>query len=1005
MTDVGARVAKTRNRVPISCSVCRRRKMKCDKAKPHCGGCIRNQTEAQCKYNDQPWTYLSNKMQLSNEVIRLKMKINKLEKVIAANNLSVDDSLENDNFTPISSDGSSPEVDPAIELSEKFDTLVIKENKVMHFGSTSFMAISSSDTALAQIFSKYGQKHLERYQDYLRLTQRLYLPGENTSQSLQEERRLVYDDVDFCLERVTDPSAIIPQQNGSASKVEEYLTSLNQILPQLSSMNALVDHFFRKAYLMFPFLDEHTFKKDVSLVLFEGSDGRGFLRVVHMCNLCTVPLLLLVLRISYMSLSVSDYDMQTSSVQDVRLARMVRSGLAIGPEFVEFAKHCVLITPSDDNVMRKITLKNIQVLLYLRLYRLHSPEDIDESFDSTIILSMLIQMVRMHGLYRDPSNFTTILQDERMHVIWRRIFYKILSLDAAQSLHFGCPLSFEEENWDTKLPELSKDEQDVYEAYVTGAQVSSTPKLRAVIMDHQVNKDIALEWEAAKLMRRSLKITLSIRRAPKKSQLTNCIREIEFFLEKKLPSFAEMLDGKGFAPNPGRYAREIPSNMIAFFVRLNLSVLVYLLTYLLYISYESDKEVQEEYAIKTLEKSLIIFKVAIAFMEYVNTDELSCIDIDKFDLQKAFYSGFEKFLSSTILISGLRALQFVFSVNLRFQDKCFCYDNLVRNFGNSADTLSVLTWFNQEILDVDTNNTVDDNFNLLLFHYLKLFYSLCRTMQESLTHCWRICMIFKLFFNHLKKNYPEKFNEMNRRYDIVHMKYKSIHSTSSPETFKKASPSSGYKMEPTEVPPTDGPKTSSSGSLEYEVFQTDDIGDVGFNADDDEFFKQLFSEADLFNQNGYGYFDFTALDQQKTKRVKRDVGPAVAIDPSLRDSGLLSRQENASENTVENTINPFETVPGGTPSQPSDLSIFGMDGMLRGVFSPESVIRPTPADSSESNGRPSASTMTSTSTSNYSPENPTGTTFVTETELKDANDVQIQSPSDGFQFSFMGSYT
>lgn len=46
---------KHRKRVPISCLNCKKRKVKCDKVKPACGGCVKNQVAHLCHYVEPVW--------------------------------------------------------------------------------------------------------------------------------------------------------------------------------------------------------------------------------------------------------------------------------------------------------------------------------------------------------------------------------------------------------------------------------------------------------------------------------------------------------------------------------------------------------------------------------------------------------------------------------------------------------------------------------------------------------------------------------------------------------------------------------------------------------------------------------------------------------------------------------------------------------------------------------------------------------------------------------------
>lgn len=50
---------RKRNRVPISCVICRRRKVKCDKQKPQCQNCIKNNVQHLCHYLEPKWAHPS----------------------------------------------------------------------------------------------------------------------------------------------------------------------------------------------------------------------------------------------------------------------------------------------------------------------------------------------------------------------------------------------------------------------------------------------------------------------------------------------------------------------------------------------------------------------------------------------------------------------------------------------------------------------------------------------------------------------------------------------------------------------------------------------------------------------------------------------------------------------------------------------------------------------------------------------------------------------------------
>ncbi|CAM9022189.1 unnamed protein product [Wickerhamomyces anomalus] len=82
---------KRRNRVPISCTICRRRKVKCDKKRPVCTACHRTGVAHLCHYIDPPWAQPLQNSEINppqepeSEVERLKEKIRQLESQLFPN--------------------------------------------------------------------------------------------------------------------------------------------------------------------------------------------------------------------------------------------------------------------------------------------------------------------------------------------------------------------------------------------------------------------------------------------------------------------------------------------------------------------------------------------------------------------------------------------------------------------------------------------------------------------------------------------------------------------------------------------------------------------------------------------------------------------------------------------------------------------------------------------------------------------------------------------------------
>ena len=70
---------KQRNRVPVSCLICKRRKVKCDKAKPACGGCVKNGVPHLCEYVEPAWSNSNGVAKSNAKNYKSKSHIGQLE--------------------------------------------------------------------------------------------------------------------------------------------------------------------------------------------------------------------------------------------------------------------------------------------------------------------------------------------------------------------------------------------------------------------------------------------------------------------------------------------------------------------------------------------------------------------------------------------------------------------------------------------------------------------------------------------------------------------------------------------------------------------------------------------------------------------------------------------------------------------------------------------------------------------------------------------------------------
>lgn len=202
-----SKIKRKRNRVPLSCTICRKRKVKCDKTRPHCNQCTKTGVAHLCHYMEQSWAEeaereLSKDTELKNlreRVKYLERTLNKLHASSAStangtpdarspsdstnkspqvienndnngnnsnhninnNSPGVANSNEDMRFKTNSNTISNNTTDNGLilnpkdkydndelDLTKQFDMLHIKNNGTIHLGATHWLAIMKGDPYL-----------------------------------------------------------------------------------------------------------------------------------------------------------------------------------------------------------------------------------------------------------------------------------------------------------------------------------------------------------------------------------------------------------------------------------------------------------------------------------------------------------------------------------------------------------------------------------------------------------------------------------------------------------------------------------------------------------------------------------------------------------------------------------------------------------------------------------------------------------------------------------------
>jgi hypothetical protein len=802
------KVKKTRNRVPTSCDHCRKRKLKCDRQKP-CGNCTKSQTEELCKYaaSAKSTSNILPKVNLNNELIKLKLQINKLERILQMNNIDISNYS---NIMPEISNNDSDtdqENDPMVSLSNQFDSMIIKENKILHSGTTSYVTFIVQDKQLAKIFEAYKKRHLLVYESYkekqkIKASEFPINFSQNhlswlTANARSEASACDIDNTSSIHFTTMDPPNAV--SNMQAKLVLDIIDDINKRLPPLYVVNVLVNHFFKFVYPLLPLINEETFKEELTLVLVPTENGGCKVAITHLQNATIISLLLLILRYAYLAVNFKDYGEDNKAIGNEFLVAMIKSGHVIDSSFILSAKNLLMALPGDDSIFKKITLRNIQVLLFLRLYQTYSPEMHEENREHSLTLALIIQMCRSLGTNRDPSNFPHIFKDEREITVWRRIFYKLLTLDVQNAFEYGCSLIISDNEFDVKLPTLSDRELQALSDFKKGLSVTkSGDEIKKLVIENAINKDTALEFEAVKLMREGLDAFQNFKCSTKRSQLLRIAERLQQFIDYKISSLWEFLQDNSISNQLERLF-DVP-RVRKFEIRLTAQTVLMGFYYLLYLNdennndddcyeddispgnideTENDTEKQKKvhtYVARATELALTNLKMNYDYTKYITSSPTLHGDSKQYKAFKYFSAKCDVFILNRIATSFLRPFFFLCSFFLKnlngngnnspgneINESKFTVSIFMKNFSNTVDATVALKWFNLNIALKNNDGTGIEKesveFCFLLFQYVKDLFFMSYGLKNEYFICWRNTMIIKLFINFFKSSNYNKCSE------------------------------------------------------------------------------------------------------------------------------------------------------------------------------------------------------------------------------------------------------
>lgn len=273
---------------------------------------------------------------------------------------------------------------------------------------------------------------------------------------------------------------------GGIDKELALIDKIELVLPNKKVIWALITRFFTNLYPSMPILDENDFRSTISkyIGLESNAEESVELKIVRKMDFAYLGTLLVVLRFSYLSLFTNSYDINQnnfSSHDTSHCAQEIRYLLSnpISIDVIDIAELCL----EQFNIMKSLKLPLLQFALFLRIYRVYSPEDGEGSDDtsSAAFTNKIIQMCYFMGLHRESDSIPGEIEDERTNNLCRKIWYYMILIDFQDSLANGTPLAIPENSYDTKLPYYKIGNENVRDVELELIAVRGSLKLVDVI--------------------------------------------------------------------------------------------------------------------------------------------------------------------------------------------------------------------------------------------------------------------------------------------------------------------------------------------------------------------------------------------------------------------------------------------------------------------------------------------------------------------------------------------
>ncbi|CDK29622.1 unnamed protein product [Kuraishia capsulata CBS 1993] len=491
----------------------------CDKTKPVCNICRKNNASHQCVYLEPSWVKtttngeakspLKQEQKKPSPLAEIRYKLRKLEASMAIKdpetNVGQIDPEETMEFYP---------------KNIKFDH--VNCTVATMFGALSLKGVIQKDPILNALRDRFSTKSVK---------EKISEPVGDPSADLALEKKFRSRLLETILKDDLSKEPLSQNDKHKRTPLAKLYLSRNKVRVELEIVERvsgvappkkaawlLIDRYFKFVHPFFPCMDQELFLGQMRNMIGPRSseDVPIQFNIERRMDLLTLALFFVVIRFAYLTFFDGGVPIDAESDEmKYLLAHAVKEHVIVAAQ--------ICVTPFQ--LLKLCTLEYIQIALHLKVYQQLAPEEGDVA-DSQVLTGMIYQMAISIGMNRDPSGHSEFQLDHRGTNLWRKMWYTIISFDTFNGFLLDRLPPVVTSYFDTRLPNFG------------GVQNAN-------------NLDLTLEKETIDNMleKRGLderykaitNMALDIRNPPKVTSVIDAVNDLEAYLLAHYSGYADLL--------------------------------------------------------------------------------------------------------------------------------------------------------------------------------------------------------------------------------------------------------------------------------------------------------------------------------------------------------------------------------------------------------------------------------------------------------------------------------